>query len=217
MSTELTPEQAVAWLNSRYAGFSFSHRHFAADEYLSIAALITSLVEERDKRKLREEMLAKLILKEVPREKLIQAPCLSSPPDRSPTPDVALPPVSLGQPWAGTPPHLMGIGNLPASPETDVGTGGDIKYETEHHSSENPQWCTRVHHGPYVAYHYIAEAADSLTKQLNSHATLLSKLEELCVQWEAEAKWASDNFDNPTANLLEEIVGKLRSLLPKQP
>lgn len=34
---------------------------------------------------------------------------------------------------------------------------------------------TRIQHGPYVAYHYVREAADQLTDLLNKHAEIIDR------------------------------------------
>lgn len=49
-------------------------------------------------------------------------------------------------------------------------------YETAYHSADHPQWVTRIHHGPYVAYSYTRDAADRLTDLLNDREKIRTDL-----------------------------------------
>jgi len=53
------------------------------------------------------------------------------------------------------------------------------KYVTECVGDDNPSWVTRVEHGPYVAYHYIQEAADILAEMLNDRSRLRAALVQI--------------------------------------
>lgn len=44
---------------------------------------------------------------------------------------------------------------------------GELLYEVQFESETHPQWVVRVHHGPYVSYHYTKENADQVRDMLN--------------------------------------------------
>lgn len=103
-------------------------------------------------------------------------------------------------------------GNLPATPKPELKVpfadtlAADGIYETVYHkgAAVEPQWVTRVKHGPYVAYHYIREAADQLTDMLNKEQQTSARLKG------AEAECASLVMQ-ASRNAAEQAVAKERA------
>lgn len=78
-----------------------------------------------------------------------------------------------------------------SAPELGLVPGSAV-YETAYEEAGECHWVTRIHHGPYVAYHYIQEAADRITDMLNERTRLraaLVQIEGNDKDW--NARWAS--------------------------
>jgi hypothetical protein len=84
--------------------------------------------------------------------------------------------------------------------------GETAVYEVEcSGDNENPMWVVRVHHGPYVAYHYVRQGAAWLCAILNEHRRLSEENRRLREALAEIAVFDSELFEDGVEADLNEV------------